>query len=48
MAIDRSMPPVSMHSVWLAAKMASGQASRRIDRMPAVVRRLSSFHTVTA
>ena len=48
MAIDRSMPPVSMHSVWLAAKMASGQASRRIDRMPPVVRRLSSFHTVTA
>ena len=48
MAIDRSMPPVSMHSVWLAAKMASGQASSRIERTPAVVSRLSSCHAVTA
>ncbi len=48
MAIDRSMPPVSMHSVWLAAKIASGQASSRIERTPAAVSRLSSCHAVIA
>ena len=48
MAIDRSIPPVSMHSVWLAAKIASGHDSSRIDRTPAAVSRLSSCHAVTA
>ena len=28
--IDRSMPPVSITSVWPAARIASGAASRRI------------------
>ena len=37
-----------MHSVWLAAKIASGQASRRIERMPATRSRLSSCHAVIA
>ena len=48
MAIDRSIPPVSMHSVWLAAKIASGHDSRRIERIPGWVSRLSSFHAVMA
>ena len=48
MAIDRSMPPVSMHSVWEAAKTASGHDSSRIERTPATVSRLSSCHAVTA
>ena len=48
MAIDRSMPPVSMHSVWLAANTASGHASSRIERTPVAVSRLSSCHAVTA
>ncbi len=47
-ATERSIPPVSMHSVWLAAKIASGQARRSTDRMPDAVSRLSSFHTVIA
>ena len=45
-AIDRSMPAVSMHRVWLAAKMANGQASNRIDRTPRTVKRLSSCRPV--
>ena len=48
MATDRSMPPVNMHNVWLAAKIANGQASRRIERTPATRNRLSSCHAVTA
>ena len=34
MTVDRSIPPVSMHSVWLAARMARGQASSRVERTP--------------
>ena len=48
MAIDRSMPPVSMHSVWDAANTASGHDSSRIERTPPTVSRLSSCHTVMA
>ncbi len=47
MAIDRSIPPVSMHRVWLAAKIASGHDSSKIERTPGAVSRLSSFHAVT-
>ena len=46
-ATDRSIPPVSMHSVWLAAKMARGQASSRIERSPPTVNRLGSWMPVT-
>jgi hypothetical protein len=46
-ATDRSIPPVSMHSVWLAAKIASGQASSRIERTPPTVNRLGSNAPVT-
>ena len=42
------MPPVSMQSVWLAAKIASGHASSRIERTPATRSRLSSCHAVIA
>ena len=31
---DRSMPPVSMVSVWHPARIASGTAARRIDADP--------------
>ena len=34
-ATDRSMPPVSMVSVWQAARIASGIANRIVDRDPA-------------
>ena len=47
MTVERSMPPVSMHSVWLAARMASGQASSSVDRTPLALNRPGSTSPVT-
>ena len=48
MAIDRSIPPVSMHTVWLAANTASGHDSSRMERIPFAVSRLWSRDAVIA
>ena len=34
MPTERSMPPVSIVSVWHAARMASGMAKRMVERRP--------------
>ena len=41
------MPPVSMHSVWLAARMASGQASSSVARTPLALNRPGATSPVT-
>src|SRR5215213_6081924 len=41
------MPPVSMHRVWLAARMARGQASSRVERTPLKVNMPGAWVAVT-